>query len=174
MRLGVMAIRLSKIVLTGGLAVWVGLVALGNIIDYDTNLRTVQSVMAMDRVSPDNTTLRWRAVTDPTAQRAAFAAIIVGQALTALAFLAAAALMAANLRASSIRFKRAKAWTAVGVGLGFAVWFFGFATIASEWFLMWQAGRSTIQIKVFLFTITIVLVGVYVLLDNDRDPREEP
>ena len=173
MRLGVMAIRLSKIVLTGGLAVWVGLVALGNITDYDTNLRTVQSVMAMDRVPPD-TTLRWRAVTDPTAQRTAFAAIIVGQALTALAFLAAAALMAANLRADSIRFKRSKAWTAVAVCLGFVVWFIGFAVIASEWFLMWQAGRSTIQIKVFLFTVTTVLVGVYVLLDNDRDPREEP
>ena len=39
---------------------------------------------------------------------------------------------------------------------------------------MWQSGRSTIQIKVFLFTITTVLVGVYVLLDNDRDPQEEP
>lgn len=173
MHLSVMAIRLSKIVLTGGLAVWVGLVALGNITDYDTNLRTVQSVMAMDRVPPD-TTLRWRAVTDPTAQRTAFAAIIVGQALTALAFLAAAALMAANLRTDSIRFKRSKAWTAVAVCLGFVVWFIGFAVIASEWFLMWQAGKSTIQIKVFLFTVTTVLVGVYVLLDNDRDPREEP
>ena len=173
MRLDVMAIRLSKIVMTGGLAVWVGLVALGNITDYDAKLTTVQSVMAMDRLPPE-TTLRWRAVTDPTAQRAAFAAIIVGQALTALAFLAAAALMAVNLRTSSTRFKRVKAWTAVGVALGFVVWFFGFAIIASEWFLMWQGGRSTIQIKVFLFTITTVLVGVYVLLDNDRDPREEP
>ena len=173
MYLSVMTIRLSKIVLTGGLAVWVGLVALGNITDYGSNLRTVQSVMAMDKVSPD-TTLRWRAVTDPTAQHAAFAAIIVGQALTALAFLTAATLMAANLQADSIRFKRSKAWTAVGVGLGFIVWFVGFAVIASEWFLMWQAGRSTIQIKAFLFTITIVLVGLYVLLDNDRDPQEEP
>lgn len=172
MRLNVMAIRLSKIVMTGGLAVWVGLVALGNITDYNANLPTVQSVMAMDRVSTD-TTLRWRAVTHPTAQRAAFAAITIGQALTALAFLAAAALMAANLRASSVRFKRAKAWTAVAVSLGFVVWFLGFAVIASEWFLMWQAGRSTIQIKVFLFTMTTVLVGVYVLLDNDRDPEEE-
>ena len=173
MRLDVMAIRLSKIVMTGGLAVWVGLVAFGNITDYDAKLITMQSVMAMDRLSPD-TTQRWRAVTDPAAQRAAFAAIIVGQALTALAFLAAAAAMAANLKASSIRFKRAKAWTAVGIALGFVVWFVGFAIVASEWFLMWQGGRSTIQIKVFLFTITIVLVGVYVLLDNDRDPQEEP
>lgn len=173
MCLGVMAIRLSKIVMTGGLAVWVGLVALGNITDYDARLITVQSVMAMDGVSPDSA-LRWRAVTDPATQRAAFVVLVVGQILTALAFLAAAALMAANLRASSVRFKRSKAWTAVAVGLGLVVWLFGFAVIASEWFLMWQAGRSTIQIKVFLFTITTVLVGVYVLLDNDRDPGEEP
>ena len=173
MRLDVMAIRLSKIVMTAGLAVWVGLVALGNITDYDANLPTVRSVMSMDQVSSE-TTLRWRAVTDPAAQDAAFAAIIVGQALTALAFLAAAAMMAANLRADSDRFKRSKAWTAVGVGLGFVVWFIGFAVIASEWFLMWQSGRTNIQIKAFLFTMTTVLVGVYVLIDNDRDPRDEP
>ncbi len=39
---------------------------------------------------------------------------------------------------------------------------------------MWQAGGSTIQIEVFLFTITVDLAGVHVLLDNDRNPREEP
>ena len=147
--------------------------ALGNVTDYEANLPIVQSVMAMDKV-PSDTTLRWRAVTNPTAQRAALTAITVGQTLTALAFLTATAWMAMNLRANSIRFKRAKAWTAVGVALGFIVWFVGFAAIASEWFLMWQGGRSSIQIKAFIFTITIVLVGVYVLLDNDRDPEEKP
>lgn len=34
-----------------------------------------------------------------------------------------------------------------------------------------MAGRSTIQINAFLFTITTVLVAVYVLLNNDRDPN---
>ena len=52
---GVIAIRLSKIVMTGGLGFWALLVTLGNITDYDTNWAFVQHVLAMDTIFPDST-----------------------------------------------------------------------------------------------------------------------
>ena len=54
MSAGVIAIRLSKIVMTGGIGFWAFLVVLGNVTDYDSNWAFVQHVMAMDTIFPDS------------------------------------------------------------------------------------------------------------------------
>jgi len=161
-------IRLSKIVMTGGLALWAFLVTLGNVTDYGTNWAFVQHVMSMDTVFPDST-LRSRAITDPALQTAAYWAIIVTEGLTCLAFLAATVAMAMKLRAPKGAFQRAKAFTALGALLGFGLWFIGFMGIGGEWFAMWQSHTWNGQDAAFKFYMTVLAVGIYVFLDTDGE-----
>lgn len=169
MKTGMAAIRLSKIVITGGLALFAFLVALGNITDPGSNWAFVQHVLSMDTVFP-NSTLTWRAVIDPNLHQAAFVAIILVEALTCLAFLAATWAMARAFNASKVEFQRAKSLTAIGVLLGFGLWFIGFMGIGGEWFAMWQSAAWNGQTAAFQFSVTILGVGVYVFLDNDGEP----
>lgn len=175
MSVGPLAIRLSKIIMTGGFAVWAFLVTLGNILDYESNLLFVQHVLAMDTVFAEST-LRSRAITDPALHTAAFVTIIVTESLIALAFLTATLAMTATFRAPAAAFRRAKAWTAVGVALAFALWFIGFVGIAGEWFVMWQSSTWNAQATSYRIVLTVMAVGIYVLMDNDglsesRDAR---
>lgn len=75
--------------------------------------------------------------------------------------------MAATLRSPKAAFARAKAVTALGVLLGFGLWFIGFMVVGGEWFAMWQSDVWNGQDAAFRFTIVILAVGVFVLLDND-------
>ncbi len=170
MTIGIAAVRLSKIVMTGGLALFAFLVTLGNITDPASNWAFVQHVLAMDTVFPDST-LTWRAITDPTVQLAAYVAIILAEALTCLAFAAATWAMAAKFRATKAEFQRAKSLTAIGVLLGFGLWFIGFMGIGGEWFAMWQSAIWNGQTAAFQFYVTILGVGIYVFLDTDGEPE---
>jgi predicted small integral membrane protein len=162
------AVRLSKIVMTGGLALFCVLVTLGNITDYGSNWAFVQHVLSMDTIFPESD-LKWRAVTDPTLQQAAYMAIIAIEGLTGLAFLTATVLMARKLTAPKVEFQRAKAVTAVGVLLGFGLWFIGFMVIGGEWFAMWQSQIWNGQDSAFQFTVAILATGIYVFLDTDGE-----
>jgi predicted small integral membrane protein len=166
MNFGSLAIRLSKIVMTSGLAFWAFLVMLGNIVDYNSNLVFVQHVLTMDTVFADST-LRARAIADPALHTAAFVAIIITEGLASVAFLTATVAMAVAFKADTETFRRAKAWTAVGAALGFALWFVGFVGVASEWFVMWQSSSWNAQGTSFQIVLTVVAAGIYVLMDND-------
>jgi predicted small integral membrane protein len=163
-----MVVRLSKIMMTGGLAVWAFLVTLGNVTDYDSNWAFVQHVLSMDSIFPESS-LKWRAITDPTIQRFAYLAIIVTEGLTCLAFLVATWLMARRLDAGKDEFQRATACTAVGVLLGFGLYFVGFMAIGGEWFAMWQSQAWNGQPSAFRFCLAILAVGIYVFLDTDSE-----
>lgn len=162
----VLLIRLSKIVMIAGLAFWAFLVTLGNVTDYDSNKAFVHHVLAMDSIFPEST-LTWRAVTHPTLHTIAYLAIIAVEALTSLAFAVAAWRMTRALRAPQADFRRAKAFTAVGVMLGFLLWFVGFMAIGAEWFAMWQSETWNGQQAAFRFTVILLAVAVYVFVDND-------
>lgn len=168
MSAGVIGIRLSKLVMTGGIGFLAFLVVLGNVTDYDSNWRYVQHVMAMDTIFPDSQ-LKWRAITDPAIQTAAYLAIIAAEVLICLAFLAATWVMAAKLKASKLEFQYARAPLAVGVILSFGLWFIGFMAIGGEWFAMWQSKTWNGQEAAFRFYMSILAVAVYVFLDTDGD-----
>ena len=171
MNAGTLAIRLSKIVITAGLALWAFLVTLGNLSDYESNWAFVQHVLAMDTVFPDST-LTGRAITNPAIQTAAYLAIIATEALIGLSFLAAALGMSLKLRASKEAFQRARAFTALGVLFGFGLFFIGFMAIGAEWFAMWQSEDWNGQDGAFHFYMTILASGIYVFLDTDGDGPE--
>ena len=171
MSAAVIIMRSSKIVMTGGIGFWAFLVVLGNLTDYDSNWAFVQGVLTMDTIFPESQ-LNWRAVTNPAIHQAAYWIIIAWEALTSLAFLAAACMMTWHLRSERAEFQRARTPLALGVALAFALWFVGFMAIGGEWFAMWQSETWNGQEAAFRFTIIILAAAIYVLLDTDggRDP----
>lgn len=157
-----MVARLSKALMCLCLALFAGLVAADNIVDYGANYAFVRHVLSMDTVFPGNT-LRWRAITSPALWSAAYAAIIAAEALTALCFGIAAARMFAARRAPAPVFRRAKDWAIAGASLGFLTWFLGFMVIGGEWFAMWQSAEWNGQQPAFRFYATMLLVLLWVM-----------
>ena len=168
MSISVLSVRLSKIVMTGGLALFAFLVTWGNITDPLSNYMFVQHVLSMDTIFPEST-LTWRALTSPSMHMLAFVIIILAEALTCLAFAIATWTMSRALRATNAEFKRAKSWTAIGVLIGFALWFIAFMGIGGEWFAMWQSASWNGQEAAFYFYTAVLGVGIYVFQDTDGE-----
>nr|WP_082826297.1 DUF2165 domain-containing protein [Enterobacter sp. ODB01] len=76
--------------LKGILAISVGafglLVAVDNVLDYNTNWQFVQHVLSMDSMEPwfNGSTIRTRAITSPFWQQAGYITIITGEFITGL------------------------------------------------------------------------------------------
>jgi len=141
-------------------ALYIFLVALGNITDYDTNFAFVQHVLAMDTTNfgaaegtgldPD---VMWRAITDPVVWNIAYIGVIVWESLAALVLIGACI---AWLRA----FVRARS---NAPRLMIIILFFGgFITIGGEWFQMWRStswnGLDPAFRNAVLAAITLVLI----------------
>ena len=159
-----LVVRLSEPVMVAGLALFALLVAADNLADYGSNEAFVRHVLAMDTTFPQNA-LRWRAITDPGLQAAAYWLIIAAEALTGALFAVAALAMAARLRAPEAEFRAAESWVAAGAAVAFALWFVGFMVVGGEWFLMWQSSTWNGQEAAFRFYLTVLAAGAYVLLD---------
>ena len=160
-------LRLAKVAMAVSLALFAALVAIDNIIDYDTNFDFVKPVLSMDTKFPDNT-LRWRAITNPLLWNAAYWAIIFGEALTAAAYTIGGIALIRTLRASGDTFNRAKRFVYLATATGFLVWFFGFMVVGAEWFCMWQSPTWNGQEPAFRFYVTVLGAGIFIALD-DRD-----
>ena len=76
-------VRLSKIALVAAVALFFTLVAFGNITDYNSDWQFVQHVLSMDTTFPDSS-LHWRAITDPTIQTAGYWLIIATEIVIAI------------------------------------------------------------------------------------------
>lgn len=163
--------RLAKIAMVAGLALFALLVCLNNLVDYGSNFAFVQHVLAMDTTFPGSA-LRARAIADPTLHHAAYAAIILGEGLTGLLFSLATVSMLRALRAPADAFNRAKRFAVLGAAVGFTVWFTGFMVVGGEWFAMWQSPSWNGQDAAFRFYVTILLVTIYLCMrDGELDGR---
>jgi predicted small integral membrane protein len=163
------AIRLVKIAMVASTALFALLVAYDNVADYGSNYAFVRHTLSMDTVFPDNP-LRSRAITSPTLWALAYWAIILTEAAVGLVLAFAAIQLARAARAPAAAFNAAKQYVAIGVGLGFLLWFTGFMVIAGEWFQMWQSRSWNGQQAAFRFYMTLLAVGIFVFL-NDGEPE---
>lgn len=141
----------------------------GNLMDYGSNYDFVHHVLSMDTTFEGNK-LMWRAIDSPMIYTIAYWALILAEAIfSALAFIGVYHMLK-NIRSEGRVFNRAKAFGYYAYMLGFAIWFFGFVVIGSEWFAMWQSqfwnGKETAM------DITAVWIGFAILLtlkDEDLD-----
>lgn len=164
-------VRWSKAFLVALIGVFGVLVSLNNIFNYQSNFYFVQHVMLMDTTHLDNK-LMWRSISSPAAHHLVLWLIITGEMLTGLlCFFGAWKLLSAANRPSN-QFRKAKQLAITGLCLGIFVWFFGFLTVAAEWFLMWQSQEWNGVQAAFRFVVCIGIVLLY-LNQNDPDPISE-
>ncbi|GGP34280.1 DUF2165 domain-containing protein [Saccharothrix coeruleofusca] len=119
-------------VVTAITALYMSLVVLGNVTDYETNRAFVEHVFAMDTTFKSSNTM-WRAITAQGLVTAAYLLIIAWEALTALVLLAA---LVAWLRG---RVTTARRLSSAGWVMQVLLFGGGFIAIGGEWFLMWQS-----------------------------------
>ncbi|MEU1401553.1 DUF2165 domain-containing protein [Streptomyces sp. NPDC005728] len=119
-------------VLTGILALYIALVALGNITDFGTNQQFVRHVLAMDTTFKDDN-LMWRAITSTALQDTAYVAIIVWESVAALVLIGGTYLW---VRRDAARARRFSTYGLLMLVLLFGA---GFIAIGGEWFAMWQS-----------------------------------
>ena len=124
-------------------ALYVALVAIGNITDFGTNQAFVQHVLAMDTTNfgaePGTNLDRdvmWRAITRETAQNVAYVLIIAWETLTALVLIAA---VVAWMRERGAGYRTARSLATIGLVMLLALFFGGFISIGGEWFQMWKS-----------------------------------
>ncbi|MER6268531.1 DUF2165 domain-containing protein [Streptomyces sp. 900105755] len=126
------ALSLAAAVLTGTVALYIALVAFGNITDFGTNQAFVQHVLAMDTTFKDDD-LMWRAITNKGLENTAYVLIIVWETLAALVLIAGTWLWA---RRDHVRARRVSTYGLLMLVLLFGA---GFIGIGGEWFSMWQS-----------------------------------
>ena len=94
---------LAATLLTACVALYMTLVAFGNITDFGTNQQFVRHVLAMDTTFKDED-LMWRAITSRPLQDAAYVAIIVWETVAALVLIYGTWLWARRDHARARRF----------------------------------------------------------------------
>ncbi|CAM5643899.1 hypothetical protein OQI_22830 [Streptomyces pharetrae CZA14] len=149
------ALSLAATLLTGTVALYMALVAFGNITDFGTNQAFVQHVLAMDTTFKDED-LMWRAITSEGLQNAAYVAIIVWETLAALVLIGGTWFWA---RGEHGRGRRFSTYGLLMVMLLFGV---GFIGIGGEWFAMWQSGDWNgldAATRIFLLSGVVLVVN---------------
>ncbi|MEU5579529.1 DUF2165 domain-containing protein [Streptomyces huasconensis] len=131
------ALPVAAAALTGTVALYMALVAFGNITDFGTNQQFVRHVLAMDTTFKDED-LMWRAVESTALQDAAYVAIIVWETVAALALVAATVLWAKALRQHG-GYRSARRLGTAGLLMVLLLFGAGFIGVGGEWFAMWQS-----------------------------------
>ncbi len=155
-----MPTRLSRTLLVATIALWLALVAFGNITDYGSNLVFVQHVLAMDSIFPD-AGIRYRAIHAPLLQHAAYVLIIAAETLAAVLCGAGAWRMWRARRAPAATFRRATRLAVAGLTVGVLLWLGGFMAIGGEWFGMWMSTQWNGLASAFRFVVLLLAALVY-------------
>ncbi|MER6914484.1 DUF2165 domain-containing protein [Streptomyces sp. NPDC000594] len=175
---GLGTLPVAATALTATIAVYMALVAFGNITDFGTNRAFVQHVLAMDTTFRDDDVM-WRAIESRAIADAAYVAIIVWETVTAAVLLAGAWLWLRAVRGGDL--PRARRVTTLGLTMVLLLFGLGFIAIGGEWFQMWQssdwnglepAGRNVMMAAFVL--VVIHLPGARESRDGweDREDRD--
>lgn len=169
--------------LTGTVAVYIALVAFGNITDFGTNRQFVQHVLAMDTTFKDDD-LMWRAIESRTLQDAVYVAIIVWETLAALVLLAATWLWGQASRhvgnggnggnggSAGNAYERPRRASTLGLVMLLSLFGLGFIGIGGEWFAMWQSSDWNGLDAALRNVVVAGLVLVVIHLPALRKPGE--
>ena len=148
------ALHLTATLLTATVALYMALVAFGNITAFGTNQQFVRHVLAMDTTFKDDD-LMWRAVTSKGLQDTAYVAIIVWETVSALVLIYGTWLYA---RRDDLRGRRFATYGLLMVMLLFGA---GFIAIGGEWFSMWQSADWNgldAALRVFVLSGVVLIV----------------
>jgi len=154
-------LRVIKVILVACVALFAGLVAFNNIVDYGSNYAFVQHVLTMDSIF-NNNPLIYRSIQTPFLHHAFYWLIIFTEAMVGILCALGVWQMWHSRLADNRTFDRAKKWANIGLVLGVLLWFTGFMTIGAEWFLMWQSKIWNGQSSAFCFIVVVFLVLIFI------------
>lgn len=164
-----MTLRLAKIALIFGIAIYYTIVVLNNLADYDSNLQVVRHVLLMDTTFPGNRGM-WRALRNPRWQVAFYLAIIVWEVLTGFLCWWGGYRLARAVRSSAASFRQAARMAVAALASGLLMWLVAFLAVGGEWFLMWQSTTWNGQAAAFrMFTV----LGIVLLIVVQPEPHEQ-
>ncbi|MDG9707644.1 DUF2165 domain-containing protein [Streptomyces sp. DH10] len=149
------ALPLAAALLTASVALYMALVAFGNITDFGTNQQFVRHVLAMDTTFKDED-LMWRAVTSTALQDTAYVLIIVWETVAALVLIYGTWLWARRDQ------QQARRMSTYGLLMVLLLFGAGFIAIGGEWFSMWQSkswNGLDAATRVFLFSGLVLIVN---------------
>jgi predicted small integral membrane protein len=165
----VLVIRLSKVAVVAAFAVYVTLVAFGNITDYATNFEFVRHVLMMDTIF-SNSSIAYRAISNPILHHAAYLVIIATQLVCACLCWRGAARLFAQRKAVARAFNQTKSFAVAGLCVGFLLWQVGFTAIGGEWFGMWMSETWNGLGTAFRVSLTILAILVFLVIpDGELD-----
>jgi predicted small integral membrane protein len=165
-----MMLRLAKVLLIFGVAVFFTLVVFNNVTDYGSNYEFVRHVLMMDSTFPGNHGM-WRAINSPGIHTAFYVAIIAWEFVTMLLCWWGGCRLATMLTASARDFQIAKGMAIAALTLSLLMWLVAFLSLGGEWFLMWQSKNWNGQEAAFrMFTVT----GIVLLFVVMPEPADDP
>ncbi|WP_327345182.1 DUF2165 domain-containing protein [Streptomyces europaeiscabiei] len=157
---------LASTLLVGTVALYMALVAFGNITDFGTNQQFVRHVFAMDTTFKDED-LMWRAIESKGVQDAAYVLIIIWETVAALVLVAATYFWARALGHRT--FHTARRYSTLGLLMVLLLFGAGFIAIGGEYFVMWQSGDwNGLDAALRVFLLSGVVLMVTYLPTNDR------
>ena len=157
--------RLTKLLFSCAVSLYISLVCFNNIFDYSSNFPFVKMVASMeDTFSKEKN--GWRSINNESLYLIMFIVIVIWELLIAGFLWFGSFKMINNLRASATEFTSAKKYTSIGLSLGVLLWFVVFISIAGEWFLMWQSKTWNAQVTAFLLTCSFLL---FLINHNQQD-----
>ncbi|WP_405771714.1 DUF2165 domain-containing protein [Streptomyces sp. NBC_01538] len=163
------ALTLAATLLTATVGLYIALVALGNITDFDSNQQFVRHVLAMDTTFKDDD-LMWRAITSKGLADAAYVAIIAWETVAALVLVAGTWLWARR------DLERARRVSTYGLLMLMLLFGAGFIAIGGEWFAMWQSddwNGLDAATRVFLLSGMVLLV-IHLPAGTATKPEDQP
>jgi predicted small integral membrane protein len=129
--------------------------------------------MSLDLIAPDNP-LIGRAIANPMAHRLVYALIIAAEIGAGLLCAVGALQLFAARHATAARFAARRNLAIAGLMLAIALYFFGFMTVAAEWFQMWQASSFNGQQAAFRLIVCFGLALIFLSLPDAEIDRGEP
>lgn len=151
-------------------ALWVGVIALGNVTDYASNFAFVRHVLSMDTIFPEST-LSWRALTHPVVHHVVYASIIAAEVVIAV-LCGWGAVVLFRCREDPAAFSRGKSMAVAGYVLALVLWLGGFVIVGGEWFAMWQSETWNGLDAAFRMVVVVTLF-LLLLLKEEGAPAVE-
>lgn len=159
------SLRYIKIYMVASIALFFSIVAIDNVIDFNSNRPFVEHVLSMDTTFHD-TAIMWRSITNPLIQMSVYFFIIGWETATAILCWIGCFTLLQKVNGADMQFKEAKNMAFIGLFFGFLLYMVGFIVIGGEWFSMWQSPNWNGQKTAGLFLSMIMFVMIF-LNTND-------
>lgn len=162
-----MTLRISKMLLVFGVAVFYSFVVLNNTTDYNSNYQFVRHVLMMDSTFPANRGM-WRAMNSQLLHTLFYLSIIAWEIVTMILCWWGGVRLARALKASAASFNQSKSFAVAALTCALLMWLLAFLTVGGEWFLMWQSKSWNGQDAAFRM-FTVIGIVLLLLAQPDRE-----